>query len=104
MNKFPQSKYSGLQVYYSSNNEASKALADAVQNSVKASIQPDNSRETKSATSAIYLLYKIKSPAVLIECGFISNPEEAELLENTDYRKKLCLAICSAFVSEQKNA
>lgn len=101
MNKFPQSKYSGLQVYYSPNNTESKVLADAIQESVKSMLQPENNRETKPATSSIYLLYKIKSPAVLIECGFISNQQEAELLENKEYRQSLCLAISSALACEQ---
>ena len=101
MNKFGKEKYSGLQVYYSGNTEESKVIADRVQSSVKSLIQPENTRKTKRATSSIFLLDRIKSPGILIECGFISNRTEAARLESQDYRKSLCLAIASALVGEQ---
>ncbi len=97
MNKFPQERYHGLQVYYSRNNPDSRTLADAVQNAVKTALQPDNNRETKPATSAIFLLDRITAPAVLIECGFLSNREEAVQLEDPDYRLVLCLAVSVAY-------
>ena len=96
MNRFGNDKYSGLQVYYSENCAESKTVADGVQSAVKKLIQPENTRETKRATSAILLLDRIKSPGILIECGFISNRTEADLLERQDYRRKLCLAVASA--------
>ena len=96
MNRFGNEKYSGLQVYYSGNCAESKTVADGVQSAVKKLIQPENTRETKRATSAILLLDRIKSPGILIECGFISNRTEADLLERQDYRRKLCLAVASA--------
>ena len=96
MNRFGNEKYSGLQVYYSRNCAESKTVADGVQSAVKKLIQPENTRETKRATSAILLLDRIKSPGILIECGFISNRKEADLLERQDYRRKLCLAVASA--------
>lgn len=96
MNRFGNEKYSGLQVYYSGNGAESKTVADGVQSAVKKLIQPENTRETKRATSAILLLDRIKSPGILIECGFISNRTEADLLERQDYRRKLCLAVASA--------
>lgn len=96
MNRFGNEKYSGLQVYYSGNCAKSKTVANGVQSAVKKLIQPENTRETKRATSAILLLDRIKSPGILIECGFISNRTEADLLERQDYRRKLCLAVASA--------
>lgn len=96
MNRFGNEKYSGLQVYYSRNCAESKTVADGVQSAVKKLIQPENTRETKRATGAILLLDRIKSPGILIECGFISNRKEADLLERQDYRRKLCLAVASA--------
>ena len=96
MNRFGNEKYSGLQVYYSANCAESKTVANGVQSAVKKLIQPENTRETKRATSAILLLDRIKSPGILIECGFISNRTEADLLERQDYRRKLCLAVASA--------
>ena len=98
MNKFPVPKYSGLQVYYSPNNEESKILSDAIQNAVREALQPDNSRLTKRSGDNIYILYKLTCPAVLVECGFLSNPEELELLKTDEYREKLALVLASALM------
>ncbi|MDD6800013.1 MAG: N-acetylmuramoyl-L-alanine amidase [Firmicutes bacterium] len=97
MNKFPQEKYSGMQVYYSVNNPSGKQIAESIRSLNSALLAPDNKRETKPADSKIYLLYKTKIPAVLVECGFISNVKEAELLETGEYRQKLaCVIFCGA--------
>lgn len=96
MNTYPSPKYSGAQVYYSPNNPESAVMADAVQKYLSTYLQPDNKRQTKAATSAIYLLHNIKTPAILIECGFISNPAEAELLCTDSYRHKVA---CSIYAS-----
>ena len=93
MNKFPVQKYSGLQVYYSKNNEESKLLADAIQGAAASLIQTDNTRKTKAAGDEIYLLSKLTCPAALVECGFLSNPEELELLKTEEYRNKLAAVI-----------
>lgn len=98
MNKFPQSKYRGLQVYYSVNDSTGQLLASAIQSSVKTYVQADNDREIKPATSAIYLLHNMTSPAVLVECGFLSNEEEARLLEDGEYRTTLCLSLAIGFI------
>lgn len=95
MNAFSDSKYSGLQVYYSSNNANSKILADTVQNLVKEALQPSNNRKTKQG-DGLFVLDRIESPAVLIECGFLSNYEECEKLCNEEYRKKLAFIISTA--------
>ena len=97
MNKFPQAQYHGLQVYYTQNETSAKSLADTIQAAVKEGIQPENDRATKPATSAIFLLHKATSPAILIECGFLSNEEEAQRLEDPAYRTALCLAIATAY-------
>lgn len=101
MNKFGKEKYSGLQVYYSGNTAESKELADNVQSAVRRLIQPENTRKTKRATSSIFLLDRIRSPGILIECGFISNQTEAALLETSGYRRTLCIAIASALAEQQ---
>ena len=93
MNKFPVSKYSGLQVYYSPVNEESKAVAEAVQSAVKAYIQPENDRAVKKSDSSIYLLQNLACPAVLVECGFLSNPAELEKLKDEKYRDSLAAVI-----------
>jgi N-acetylmuramoyl-L-alanine amidase len=96
MNKFPVEKYSGLQVYYSGNNEESLALAEAIQNKASEFLRKGNARTVKKADSSIYILYHIKVPAVLVECGFLSNPEEAALLCTEEYQNKLAAVIFAA--------
>lgn len=93
MNAFPETKYRGLQVFYSPNHPNSQLLADSIQHHVAAQLQPDNHRKTKAATSAIYLLDRLTCPAVLVECGFLSNPEEAALLETAEYRQQLAFLL-----------
>ena len=106
MNSFPQEKYSGLQVYYSGNSEDSLALADKIQLSVCEYLQKDNTRKTKKASGNIYLLDRIRSPAVLIECGFLSNSEECSLLCTEEYRRKLTMSIfcgINEYISENNS-
>ncbi len=93
MNKFPEKKYSGPQVFYSVNNPKSELLAECIQKSMIASLNPDNRREIKPAGSEIYLLKKAKLPAVLIECGFLSNSEEERKLADEKYQKQVAWSI-----------
>ena len=99
-NKFPSPECKGLQVYYSKNHGESKTAADAVQNSVVSLLQPTNKRLTKAADSSIFVLNRATQPAILIECGFLSNEEEAKLLTDTDYQKKLALAIAIPIIEQ----
>ncbi len=103
MNAFPDEKYSGLQVYYSTNDEHSALLADEVQTLVKNALQPNNNRKTKPAGENIFLLDRITSPAILIECGFMSNPEECKMLCDEEYRKKLAFIISGAIEKYMSN-
>lgn len=93
MNAFPQKQVRGLQVWYSPNDARSAGLAGAIQEEVRSRVQPDNTRRTKQAGSSIYLLYHLQQPAVLIECGFLSNPDEAAALASDAYRQQLAQAI-----------
>ena len=96
MNTFPQESCQGVQVWYSQNNASSKVLADDLQARVKTLMQPQNNRRTKASTSSIYLLKKATCPAVLVECGFLSNAEECALLSKALYRQKLALVLFDA--------
>jgi N-acetylmuramoyl-L-alanine amidase len=96
MNKFPIEKYSGMQIYYSKNNEKSQDIASALRDANKIYLQKDNKRQIKSADSSIFVLHNITAPAVLIECGFISNKNELALLKSSDYQCKLAITIFSA--------
>ena len=89
MNSFSETKYSGLQVYYSKNNTLSRELATSVQTAVKNNLQPQNTRKAAMATSRIYILDRLSCPAILIECGFISNADECRLLCTDVYQNEL---------------
>ena len=92
-NAFPQEKYSGFQTYYSQNNESSLALAKLIESGIKEHLQPENNRKAKMSAGKIYLLDKLNCPAVLLECGFLSNNKECALLCSEEYQNKLCAII-----------
>ena len=94
-NYFEQSQYYGTQVFYSTKNPAGKDLAESIKSRVVSLLQPENKRETKPATSSIYLLWNVKVPAVLVECGFLSNPTEAAKLKDAAYQQQMAFAIYS---------
>ncbi len=93
MNKFEQSKYRGAQVFYDDDNEENRALAESIQNSLKEILKDDNKRVPKATGDSIFVLRDNKIPSVLIECGFLSNPEEASLLKTPEYQKKVAEGI-----------
>ena len=92
-NQFPQTQYSGTQIFYSTNDADSLALATSVRESVLRLLQPDNTRELKKATKDIYLLHNAKTPAILVECGFLSNAEELAKLKDPIYQQNMAYAI-----------
>jgi N-acetylmuramoyl-L-alanine amidase len=92
-NYFTQSKYYGAQVFYSKNNPLSKTIAESIQGNIHKLLQNDNDRQIKPSGTDVYLLYHAKNPAVMVECGFMSNPGEALLLSDGEYQKKMALAI-----------
>ncbi|MBR5235884.1 MAG: N-acetylmuramoyl-L-alanine amidase [Clostridia bacterium] len=98
MNKFTEPQYSGPQVFYSKNDEASQMAARAVQQSMIDILKPVSEREIKQAGKEIYLLKKAKIPAILIECGFLSNPQEEKLLLDEAYQKQVAWAIYCGLV------
>ncbi len=97
-NKFEQSKYKGTQVFYSTNNQMSCELAENIRLAVKGLLQNDNNRQCKPSTDSVYILKNATVPAVLVECGFLSNPQEEALLKTKQYRNQLAYAIYSGFL------
>ena len=95
MNYFAETQYSGLQVWYSKNDSRSRILASLIQSEVKNTLQPNNKRTVKESTSSIFLLHNATFPAVLVECGFLSNPREEASLRSENYQKKICCIIAS---------
>lgn len=105
-NHYSESKYNGAQVFYSPNSDESKLIAESIQNSIISLIQNENTRKIKQSGTEIYLLYHAESPAVMVECGFLSNPGEALLLKDEEYQKKMSLAIAAGvnqYLKESKN-
>ena len=98
-NFFEQSQYSGAQMFYSANNAKSADLAETIRRAVIEQVQPDNTRACKQAESRVYILSHVDVPAVFAECGFLSNPEEAEKLCNENYQKKLAAAIADGIIA-----
>ncbi len=90
MNKFPQTQYKGAQVFYS---ESGKRLGEEIQASLKEVIADGNERQAKKTDGSIFILKDTSVPSVIVECGFLSNPQDAELLMQDAYRQKLAWGI-----------
>lgn len=98
-NHFTEEKYSGAQMFYGHLNSESELLAQNMQVAIRSFLQPDNTREIKQSTSAVYLLHNASNPIVLAECGFLSNYNEASLLSSEEYQQKMAFAILSGIVN-----
>ena len=93
-NHFPDSQYAGAQVFFAQ-TEGSEDLAKQIQNSFITSVNPGSKRQVKKAEK-VYLMTHIQCPGVLIECGFLSNPQEERMLRDPEYQKKLVSVIAAA--------
>lgn len=102
-NSYPESSVKGAQVFYYSQSPKAEALAKAIQQSLKKVADRDNTREAK-ANDSYYMLKRTESPAVIVECGFLSNPAEAEKLQDPDYQEKLVKAIYQGICVYEENA
>ena len=102
-NKFEQSKYSGAQISYSQNDPESFRLAEEIRRSVTGMLQPENKRELKPAEKSIFILTKAEVPAVIVECGFLSNEEEAAKLSDEEYQKQMAFAVFCGIEGYNKN-
>ena len=88
---------------YSKNNEQSKGIATELSKEIKEYLQPKSKRQIKAADSSIYVLNNAQNPAILVECGFISNEDELEKLKTESYQASLALIIFSS-LAKNKNA
>lgn len=103
-NSFTETSSKGAQVFYHSQSDDGKQLAETIQEQIKEVIQDDNHRAAKSNES-YYMLKKTTCPIVIVECGFLSNPEEAQLLTTEKYQKKMVHGIykgIETFVRDKK--
>jgi N-acetylmuramoyl-L-alanine amidase len=92
-NKFDNPKYSGAQVFYSVNHEKSRDLAESIRSAVVLLLQPENTRELKPAGKDIYILDHAEVPAVIVECGFLSNDAERQKLADSGYQSEMAFAV-----------
>ena len=92
-NYFSDSQYSGAQVFYAK-TDGSKELAEELQAEFVAKLNPGSRRQAKKS-SGIYLMDRIQCPGILVECGFLSNPQEEKKLKDSSYQKVLCSVIAA---------
>lgn len=96
-NTFSIPRYSGTQTFYSPSNASGIELAESVQGSVVKHLQTDNHRPVKPISEGVFLMQNTTAPAVLVECGFLSNPEELTKLKDTDYQRKMAWSIALGY-------
>ena len=94
-NQFTDPQYSGAQMFYSDTNSESEALAQNLQTQFRTLLQPENQREIKLCGNELFLCYYCDNPTVMVECGFLSNPEEAALLTTEEYQKQVAFTVFS---------
>ena len=92
LNKIPQSEYSGWQTFFKKNDENSRKLAKLIQTNLNEAIQKENKRKEHVITGK-YIVDHVEIPTVIVECGFLSNPEEEELLQIDEYQDKIAWGI-----------
>lgn len=92
-NNFTDSRYSGAQVFYAS-TQGSEQLAKELQSTLISSLNKGSNRKSKQC-DGVYLMEHISCPGVLVECGFLSNPQEEARLRSPDYQRKLCCVIAA---------
>ena len=97
LNKIPQQQYSGWQTFFKSSDENSIKLARSIQNNLNESIQKENNRVAMKLDT-IYIMKNVEIPITVVECGFLSNPEEEKNLLNDTYQNQLAWGIYSGIV------
>ena len=97
LNKISNSKYDGWQTFYQLNDENSLKLASCIQDNLNYSIQKENKREPAKVPE-IYLAKNLELPFTIVECGFLSNQEECNLLKTNEYQEKLAWGIYTGII------
>lgn len=97
LNKIPQPQYDGWQTFYNAKSEDGKRLANLIQSSLNEAIQKENKRVAKSIEN-IYIIRKVEIPTTIVECGFLSNPEEEKKLLDDNYQNRLAWGIYNGII------
>ena len=98
LNKFTTSAASGTQVFYTPNFSEARTLGECIQKSVVSLLQPENRRAVKMGTDSTFLLKNATVPAVIVECGFLSNKGDLEKLKNETYQNNLAFCITAGIM------
>lgn len=102
LNKIPQQQYFGWQTFYKSSDKNSTKLAKCIQSSLNESIQKENNRAAMKLDT-VYIMKKVEIPISIVECGFLSNPEEEKKLLNDEYQNKLAWGIYTGIIDYFNN-
>lgn len=97
LNKIPEQQYFGWQTFYNKNSEQGQKLAKQIQKNLNEAIQKDNKRAAAKIEN-IYIVNNVEIPMTIVECGFISNPEEKELLLTDNYQNRLAWGIYNGII------
>ena len=101
-NSLPSSKRTqGAQVFYGK-KEWSAELANTVQRALNQTVNAGNEKTKKAIDASIFLMKNVTAPAILIECGFLSNESETALLKSGEYQQKLAVVIASGLLQSSK--
>lgn len=100
-NTFSNPAYHGAQVFFREGT-AGQTFAALVQDTIRQCLDPDNRRTPTKIPDSVYLMKHITCPAVLVECGFLSNPEEEAKLRQGDYQTQMALCVASAWLTSDK--
>lgn len=92
-NSYTSPQIKGAQVFYYTTSKESQTLAETVQKTLIEKVDPQNHRQAK-ANDSYYLLKKTESTIIIVECGFLSNPEEAQKLTDESYQQQIAEAVC----------
>ena len=98
LNKIPQQQYDGWQTFYNKNSEQGRKLATSIQNNLNEAIQKENKR-VASKIENIYIINNVEIPTTIVECGFLSNPEEEKQLLDDSYQNRLAWGIYNGIIS-----
>jgi len=96
-NSYPSSNVHGAQVFYFNSSDNSRRLAESIQREIKAFLDPKNKFDAKE-NSNYYVLKQTSMPAVIVECGFLTNPGEKHQLSTPEYQERLAWAIYMGIV------
>lgn len=91
-NSFEQEEIFGAQTFFYGTSKDGEEAAEIMQSQLIATLDKNNKREAKN-NSSYYLLKKTTSPIIIVECGFLSNRKEAELLNSQEYQERCAWAI-----------